>query len=50
MKKQIKLNWQTITFAAIVSLVFMFAANSPAFAQTSYKVGDRIEVNMVITL
>ena len=44
MKKQIKLNWQTITFAAIVSLVIMFAASSLVNAQTTYKVGDRIEV------
>lgn len=43
MKKQIKLNWQTITFAAIVSLVIMFAGNSSAIAQTTYKVGDRAE-------
>ena len=28
MKKQIKTNWQTIAFAAIPTVVFMFAANS----------------------
>jgi len=44
MKKQIKSNWQTIVFAAIVSLVIMFAGSSPATAQTTYKVADRIEV------
>lgn len=43
MKKQIKSNWQTIVFAAIAAVVFMFAANSPASAQTTYKVGDRVE-------
>lgn len=43
MKKQIKLNWQTIAFAAIVSLVIVFAGSSPATAQTTYKVGERVE-------
>ena len=43
MKKQTKSNWQTIVFAAIAVVVFMFAANSPASAQTTYKVGDRVE-------
>lgn len=44
MKKQTKSNWQTIVFAAIATLVFMFAANSSASAQTTYKVGDRVEI------
>lgn len=44
MGKLNKANWQTIVFAAIAALVFMFAANSPAFAQTTYKVGEQIEV------
>lgn len=43
MKKQIKTNWQTIAFATIAAIVFMFAANSSAFAQMTYKVGDRVE-------
>jgi hypothetical protein len=43
MKKQNKSNWQTILFAAIATVVFIFAANSPASAQTTYKVGDRAE-------
>ena len=43
MKKQNKSNWQTIVFAAIAAVVFMFAANSTASAQTTYKVGDRAE-------
>jgi hypothetical protein len=46
MKKQTKSNWRTIVFAAIAAIVFMFAASSPASAQTTYKVGDRIEVMM----
>lgn len=44
MKKQAKPIRQTVVFAAIISLVFMFAASSSAFAQTTYKVGDKIEV------
>jgi hypothetical protein len=43
MKKQIKSNWQKMVFAAIAAVVFMFAANSTALAQTTYKVGDRAE-------
>lgn len=44
MKKQNKSNWQIIVFTAIAAVVFMFAANSPAAAQTgNYKVGDRAE-------
>ncbi len=43
MKKQTKLNWQTIVFAAVAAVVFIFAANSPTSAQTTYKVGDRAE-------
>jgi hypothetical protein len=43
MKKQIKSNWQTIVFATIAAIIFIFAANSPASAQTTYKVGDRVE-------
>ena len=43
MKKRINLNWQTIAFTTIVIIVFMLAANSPAVAQTTYKVGDRLE-------
>lgn len=45
MKKQTKSNWQTIVFAAIATVVIMFAASSVAVAQnTNYKVGDKIEV------
>ena len=44
MKKRNKSNWQAIVVAAIAAVVFMFAANSPASAQTeNYKVGDRVE-------
>ncbi len=43
MKKQTKSNWQTIVFATIAAVVFMFATNSPASAQMIYKVGDRAE-------
>lgn len=43
MKKQNKSNWQKIVFATIAAVVFMFAANSTASAQTTYKVGDRAE-------
>lgn len=49
MKIQTRSNWQTIVFATIVAVVFMFAANSPATAQTgnakskNYKVGDIVE-------
>ncbi len=46
MKKQNQSNWQTIVFAVIATLVFIFATNSPAFAQTTYKVGDRVEVKV----
>lgn len=44
MRKQIKTNWQTIVFTTIAAIVFIFAANSLSFAQTAYKVGDKIEV------
>ena len=45
MKKQTNSNWQKqLLFAAIAAMVFMFAANSVAFAQATYKVGDRVEV------
>ncbi len=43
MKKQNKSNWQIIVLTAIAAIVFVFAANSPASAQTTYKVGDRAE-------
>ena len=33
-----------LLFAGIATMVFMFAANSLAFAQAGYKVGDKIEV------
>jgi hypothetical protein len=42
MKKQTKSNWQ-ITLFAVIAIVFMFAANSPASAQTIYKVGEHAE-------
>lgn len=43
MKKQIKTNRRTTLFTHIVAVVFIFAANSLTFAQTDYKVGDKIE-------
>lgn len=44
MKKQTKSNWQTVVFNTIAVIVLLFAANSLAFAQTTYKVGEKIEV------
>ena len=45
MKIQTKTTWQKqLVFAAIATVIFMFAASSLAFAQASYKVGDKIEV------
>ena len=46
MKKQNKSNWQTIVFATIAAVVFMFATSSLASAQTTYKVGDRVEIGV----
>jgi len=46
MRNEMQLNCQTITFAAIVSVVIMFATSSPVNAQTTYKVGDRIEAKV----
>lgn len=43
MKKQIRTNRRTIGFTAITVIVFMFTVNSLTFAQTAYKVGDKIE-------
>lgn len=43
MKKQNKLNWQVIVFAAVAAVVFLFATTLPASAQTTYKVGERAE-------
>lgn len=42
MNKQIKLELHIIAFTTIISLVFMFAANSLIFAQGDSKVGDKI--------
>lgn len=43
MKKQTKSAWQTVVFNTIAVIVLLLAANSLAFAQTTYKVGDRAE-------
>jgi hypothetical protein len=40
MKKKIKINRQTIVFATIAAIVFMFAANSLTLAQADFKVGQ----------
>lgn len=44
MKKQTKSNWQIVVFKTIAVMVFLFAANSLVFGQTTYKVGEKIEV------
>lgn len=44
MKEQTKLNLQKQLICTAIVIVFMLAANSLAFAQTSYRVGDKIEV------
>ena len=46
MKKQTNTNWQKqLVFAAIATVVFMFAVTSFAVAQgANFKVGDKIEV------
>lgn len=41
MKNQRKLNYRTILFAVMAAVVFMFATNSVAVAQTTYKVVDK---------
>ena len=43
MEKRKKSNWQTIVWTTIAAVIFIFAANSLASAQTTYKVGDRAE-------
>lgn len=43
MKNQTKPDWKTIVFTTIATIVFMLAASSLTFAQTDYKVGDKIE-------
>ena len=43
MEKQTKSNWRKqLLFTALVALVFVFAASSPAFAQ-KFKPGDMVE-------
>ena len=52
MKKQIKISCQPIAFAAIAAIVFMFAVNSPVYAQDrnqTYTVGESIEVKWAET-
>ena len=45
MKRKTNSNWRAIAFAAIITVVFLFAASSLAVAQiANYKVGDKIEV------
>jgi len=48
MKKQTKSCWpKQMIFAAVATLVFMFATNSLAVAQDpNFKAGDRVEANM----
>lgn len=41
---QTKPQWQTVLLAGITTLVLMFGAITPARAQSTYKVGQRIEV------
>lgn len=44
MTKQTKLDWQKhLLFAAIATVVFMFAGNLTIAAQGKYKIGDRVE-------
>ena len=44
MKKQTKWDWRKhLLFAAIATIVFMFAGNLTIAAQGKYKVGDRVE-------
>lgn len=49
MKKQIKSKRKTIVFVAVAAVIFMFAANYSASAQGKFKVGDRVECDIMQT-
>lgn len=49
MKNQTKSNWKTYLFLTVMSLAFLFTANTTVSAQLKYKTGDRVECDTTET-